>query len=120
MDNILGNWSCVSGVINGNPLDANVAASLKLKMTTDRYRTERGEQVLFDSTYKLDPARQPKWIEMVGTEGDSAGKSALGIFALNGDELKMCYTMPGGARPTEFESSAGSGRFLVTWKRLKA
>jgi hypothetical protein len=54
---------------------------------------------------------------MVGTEGDAAAKVAPGIYAIEGDVLKICYVMPGGERPKAFESTAGSGAYLVTWKR---
>jgi uncharacterized protein (TIGR03067 family) len=115
---IQGEWTCVSAVVDGKSLPAQVVAKLKLVMTAERYRTVRGEEeVLFDSTYRLEPGRDPKWIEMVGTEGDVAGKAALGIYALDVDTLNICYTMPGAERPGEFESRAGSGRYLVTWKR---
>jgi uncharacterized protein (TIGR03067 family) len=117
--NIIGNWSCVSATVDGKPLGEKVVASLRLKMTAERYRTERDGEVLFDSTYKLDQEKSPRWIEMIGTEGDAAGKAGLGIYKLDGDSLTMCYTMPGGQRPKEFESAAGSGRFLIVWRREK-
>jgi uncharacterized protein (TIGR03067 family) len=116
---IVGEWSCVSAVIDGNPLDEKVAAMLTLKMTAERYRTERDGVVLFDSSYTLDESREPKRIEMIGTEGEFAGKVAMGIYAIEGEIMKMCYTMPGGERPGEFESVAGSGRFMIVWKRIK-
>ena len=47
-----------------------------------------------------------------------AGKEAHGIYVLDGDTLRICYTMPGERRPTAFESAAGSKAFLVQWKRL--
>ena len=112
-----GTWTCVTATIDGKPLDAKVAAKLRLVMTADRYRTERGDEVLFDSTYRLDAAHDPKYIEMTGTEGEAAGTPALGIYSLEGDTLKICYTMPGGHRPTTFESAPGSKAFLVTWQR---
>jgi uncharacterized protein (TIGR03067 family) len=74
-------------------------------------------EVLFDSTYTVDPSKEPKRIEMVATEGDAAGKPALGIYAVEGETLRMCNVLPGGQRPTAFESRAGSKAFLVTWKR---
>jgi uncharacterized protein (TIGR03067 family) len=112
-----GAWTCVSAVVDGKPLPEKVAAQLKLVLTAERYRTEREGEVLFDSTYRLDAEQDPKWIEMVGTEGDAAGKPALGIYRVDGDTLKICYTMPGGKRPKDFESVAGSGAYCVTWKR---
>src|SRR5204863_9486648 len=91
----------------------------RLTITAERYRTERADEVLFDSTYRLDPSTDPKQIEMTATEGDAAGKPALGIYAVDGDTLRMCYVLPGRDRPGTFESTPGSKAFLVTWKRTK-
>jgi len=77
---------------------------LRLTLTADRYKTERGEQVLFDSTYKINAAKSPAQIDMIGTEGELTGKAALGILKLDGDSLTMCYVMPGKDRPAAFES----------------
>jgi uncharacterized protein (TIGR03067 family) len=107
-------------VVNGKPLDKEAIAKLRLVMTAERYRTERGDdEVLFDSTYQLSPASDPKQIQMTGTEGDAAGKPALGIYSLEGDTLKICYTMPGGERPKTFESKPGSNVFFATWTRVR-
>ena len=116
---IQGNWACAAAVIDGKPLDGKVTAKLKLVMTAERYRTERGDdEVLFDSTYRLDTGHDPKRIEMTGTEGAAAGKPALGIYSLDGDTLRICYTMPGAERPKGFESKTGSKAFLATWTRV--
>jgi uncharacterized protein (TIGR03067 family) len=118
--NLAGTWSCSSAVIDGRPLADETAKQLKLTMTTDRYKTERGDQVLFDSTYKVDAAKTPVQIDMIGTEGDLKDKAALGIVKLDGDLLTMCYVMPGKERPTAFESAPQSGVFLVVWKRASS
>jgi uncharacterized protein (TIGR03067 family) len=115
--NLVGSWSCSSAVIDGRPLAYETARQLKLTLTADRYKTERGDQVLFDSTYKLDAAKNPTQIDMIGTEGELKDKAALGILKLDGDQLTMCYVMPGKERPTAFESAPQSGVFLVVWKR---
>ena len=114
-----GSWTCVSAVVDGKPLPEKTVRQLKLVLTADRYKTERGDEVLFDSTYRLDPGHKPGRIEMIGTEGDAAGKPALGIYLLEGDTLKICYAMPGGKRPERFDSAPGSGAFLVLWRRAK-
>ena len=112
-----GVWTCASAVIDGKPLAEEAAKNLKLTLTADRYKTERGEQVLFDSTYKVDTAKSPPEMDMIGTEGDLKGKAALGIYKLAGNTLTICYVMPGKERPTAFESQPQSGAFLVVWKR---
>ena len=115
---VQGDWVCVAATVDGKALDEKVTSRLRLVLTADRFRTQRGdEEVLFDSTYRLDSGHDPKQIEMTGTEGEAAGRQALGIYALEGDTLRICYTMPGAERPKEFESKPGSKAFLVTWTR---
>ena len=112
-----GVWTCASAVIDGKPLAEEAAKNLKLTLTADRYKTERGEQVLFDGTYMVNAVKNPPQIDMIGTEGDLKGKVALGIYKLDGDTLTICYVMPGKERPAAFESQPQSGAFLVVWKR---
>ena len=88
-NNLIGNWTCVSATIDGRPLPAETVKQLRLTLTADRYKSERGDQVLFDSTYKVDPTKDPPQIDMVGTEGDIKGKPAPGIYNLDGDTLTI-------------------------------
>jgi uncharacterized protein (TIGR03067 family) len=119
-DKLVGIWTCESGVNDGKALAEETVQKLRLTLTKDGgYKTERGKQVLFDSIYKIDARKRPKHIDLIGTEGDNAGKAAQGIYVLEGDTLKICYTMPGAQRPKEFESTTGSGATLVVWKRHK-
>lgn len=120
MDRLAAKWECVSGVNDGKPLNDETVKRLRLTLTKEGgYKTELGEQVLFDSTCRLDAAKQPAQIDMIGTEGANKGQAAQGIYKLEGDRLTICYTMPGQQRPANFESQPGSGATLVTWRRAK-
>jgi uncharacterized protein (TIGR03067 family) len=114
-----GAWFCASATINGRPLSDTAVKKLHLTMTDTRYKTERNDEVLFDSTYRLDATKTPVQISMVGTEGDLIGKEAQGIIAVEGDTLKICYTMPGKPRPITFASATNSEAYLIVWKREK-
>ena len=116
-DNLSGTWSCVAATVDGKALAKETTDLLRLTLTQNRYKTEKGSEVLFESTYTLDPAKDPKQINMIGTEGDLAGKEAQGIYSLDGDVLRICYVMPGINRPAAFESRTGSKAFLVVWQR---
>jgi len=116
---LAGSWTCASATIDGTPLAAETAKVLTLTLTADRFKTQRGEQVLFDSTYTVDATKDPKQIDMIGTEGDLKGKPALGIYKLDGDKLTLCYTMPGKERPAKFESAPKSGVYLIEWQRAR-
>ena len=118
--NIEGTWLCVSATINGKALPTTTTDMLRLTLTKDRYKTEKGAEVLFDSTYTIDPSKSPKEIDMVGTEGELTGKVAPGIYLIDGESLRICYVMPGLPRPKTFESAEGSQVFLIVWKRAPA
>src|SRR6266481_2685758 len=120
LESMEGAWVCSSATINGKQMPETTVKLLRLTLTKDRYKTEKGDEVLFDSAYKLDTAKDPKQINIVGTEGELKGKEAQGIYSLDGDTLKICYTMPGKSRPTAFESAAGSAAQCVVWKRKGA
>lgn len=112
-----GIWKCVTATIDGTALPEVVVNALRLTLTKDRYKTEKGDQTLFDSQYVADTNHEPPHIDITGTEGPMAGQTAQGIYAQAGDTLKMCYTMPGSPRPTDFESRAGSGAYFIVWSR---
>src|SRR6266581_3684679 len=75
-----GTWNCVSATVNGRALPEATVKLLRLTLTKDRYKTEKGNEVLFDSSYTLDPAKEPKQINIVGTEGELKGQEAQGIY----------------------------------------
>jgi uncharacterized protein (TIGR03067 family) len=116
---LAGTWQCVAATNAGQPLAEEKAKQLRLTLTTERFKTQLGEQVLFDSTYTIDAAKNPVQIEMIGTEGDLKGKPAIGIIKLDGERLTLCYVYPGYERPIAFESLSGSRATLTVWKRAE-
>jgi uncharacterized protein (TIGR03067 family) len=115
---LAGAWTCVSATNDGKALAEETVKMLRLTITKEGgYKTERGDQVLFDSTCKIDSAKTPKQIDLVGTEGENKGKVAQGIYALDANTLTICYTMPGKGRPKALESKPGSAATLIVWKR---
>jgi len=118
-EKLAGIWTCVSATNDGKELPEAIVKQLKLTLTKDRYKTEKGTAVLFDGIYKIDSEKKPKHIDITAPEGEQAGKTSMGIYVLEGDTLKMCYANPEKDRPKEFESKAGSGVTLVTWKRAR-
>jgi uncharacterized protein (TIGR03067 family) len=50
---------------------------------------------------------------------DKEGHRALGIYSVEGDKLRICWTERGKARPTEFATKPGSGFDLWVLKREK-
>jgi uncharacterized protein (TIGR03067 family) len=117
---IEGVWACVEATNGGQEIPDEKASQLRLTLTANGFKTQLGEQVLFDSTYTLGTSKSPVEIEMIGTEGDLKGKPALGIIKMEGGRLTLCYVLPGlGERPKAFESQPGSKATLTVWKRAE-
>jgi uncharacterized protein (TIGR03067 family) len=69
-------------------------------------------------TYKLDPTKTPKSIDCLLSEGPYKGLVVAGIYELNGDTLKICWSAWGVLEhPIEFSATPGSQRALVILKR---
>lgn len=116
---LIGDWTCVSAVVDGKSLPEQTAKQLHLTITQTRYITTKGAETLFDSVYRLDLSEKPRRIFMLGNEGDLTGKEAQGIYEISGDTLRICYAMPGDGdpAPVAFESAPGSKAYFTTWSR---
>src|SRR5262245_65584155 len=71
-------------------------------------------------TFKLDPAKKPKAMDVTYDDGPNKGKTNHAIYALQGDTLTICrHQQPARERPKEFTSEAGSDRALIKWKKVR-
>src|SRR5262249_51896610 len=113
-DKLDGKWLVVSIERDGKADDAfkggmRVIAGGKYTLTDKNGKATPG-------TFKVDPSKKPKAIDMTPTEGQYKGKTLLGIYEIDGQTLKICFTEPGKDRPTEF---ASKGAVLAIHKREK-
>jgi len=69
--------------------------------------------------YTADPGQKPAALDLEVMDGADKRDSQMGIYELDGDALRICTSHNGIARPTKFESTAGSGHRLITLKRVK-
>ena len=83
-----GKWVCESAIVNGASLTDEVVQELVLNLTEDRFKTQSGDEVLFDSTYRVDTAKNPAHINMLGNEGELSGKDALGYIPIKCRSIK--------------------------------
>jgi uncharacterized protein (TIGR03067 family) len=79
-----------------------------------------------DETFKLDPAKNPKHINVLTVDDKGKAITLPGIYELQGDVLKLCFPFPFegnfdkiGKRPTEFRSKRGGNDVLEVYKREK-
>jgi uncharacterized protein (TIGR03067 family) len=113
-----GTWKFVSLEMEKMKLSEEALKHFQLKLEGDKFTTI-DENRKSHGTFKVDPAKKPKTIDMTMTDGPLKGKTMVGIYELEGDTYKVCVDMSGKTRPTELAIKPGSGFILEVLKREK-
>jgi uncharacterized protein (TIGR03067 family) len=106
-DKIQGLWKLVQELKDDKEYDINETSFdfFHLRFKGDKVTVELKDSKE-EATYKLDPSKKPRRIDLKPTTGEYKGKTLLGIYELDGDKLKLyAANEPGDDRPTEFKSS---------------
>jgi uncharacterized protein (TIGR03067 family) len=116
-----GTWTAVTAEKGGQ--EQADAGDHTLTFDGDTFTISRKGQTFLKGTFKVDETQKPKTIDMEIKESpkeEHKGKTVLGIYELDGDNLKWCAANPGATeRPKSFKTEAGSDLLLVTLKREK-
>ena len=116
-----GVWTVVTSQKNGK--EHENASDHALTFDGDTFTITRKGQPLLKGTFKVDETKKPKTIDMEIKEApkeDQKDKMVLGIYELDGDNLKWCAADPGTlVRPKEFKAETGSECLLAILKREK-
>jgi uncharacterized protein (TIGR03067 family) len=112
-----GKWKFVERVIDGKKGD------LKGTWTITGNKLSYASDSDVWAVLHLDATTKPKTFDFDHDSKDpkKAEKGIKGIYAIDGDTLKVCVAIPGKAkdRPKSFESKEGSGLALTVLKRVK-
>lgn len=115
-----GSWQAVKLEGDGKPAPDEIQKSFQMTIKDDKMIITMRGAPNRDCKFKLDPS-DPNFIDITGAIKGKEGDTLLGIFSLEGDQLKICFPetkdLP---RPTEFTSSAGSHLGVMILKRVKA
>ncbi len=117
MAKLQGAWSAVSDEREGMKAPDERVKMVKITIQGDKLIAHDGNNTL-EMKYILDPSKNPKTIDITYLDGELKGESSQGIYALDGDTLKICMHR-GTNRPTEFETKPDSQRHLLVLKREK-
>jgi uncharacterized protein (TIGR03067 family) len=115
---IQGSWKPVTAERGGKPFPDEILKTMKLVMNDGKYTVTVGERP-DEGTVKLDPAKEPRAMDIVGVKGPNQGKKIPAIYELTDATLRICYDLSGKARPKEFKTRANTQLFLVEYKRQK-
>ena len=111
-----GEWSMVSGFMDGHPIDRSMVKSGKRLTRGNQTSVQFGPQVFIKATFTVDPAKSPREIDFVHTQGMHKGKTQLGIYECDGKKLRLSSSTPGQPRPLDFEPRKGDGKTVAEWK----
>jgi uncharacterized protein (TIGR03067 family) len=86
-----GAWDIISGVVAGKKVPPAVLPVTQLIIKGDQLRLKLKEPGITEWTFKVDPAKKPKEIDLT----PKGAKRALPcIYSLEGTELRLCMPLP--------------------------
>lgn len=119
LERLQGTWTLESMESDGEARPPEHFKGWNAVYEGDTVTLRAGEQVRRRGIITLDPTRSPKAINTWDRDGPNEDQTLAGIYELEGDTLKLCFSRPGEARPTDFRTKDGPGHLLVVYKRKK-
>jgi uncharacterized protein (TIGR03067 family) len=117
-DALQGTWKVVSAERDGKPVEE--LKGFLMTFAKDTFAIKKGEEVVVKGTFKIDPSKSPKVMEMKITEGEGKGKDAHAIYELTKGGLRWCSGEAGkDDRPKEFATNQGAAHILATMEKGK-
>ena len=115
-----GTWTATKAEREGKAADDVIGHRLSFTGKSFRIASKDGKP-LYAGTIRVDSSAKPAAIDFEHTEGTLKGKTWKGIYALEGDTLKICDNAANldKGRPATFEAKSGSGHVLITFTRAK-
>ena len=113
-----GTWRIVSLETEQGKIGEDALKDFRLIIEGDKF-TAKEQSGEVHGTFKVDPAKKPKTIDIIMKDGPMKDTTMLGIYELDGDTVKFCFAAPGKDRPSDFTAKEGSQRTLSVWKRDK-
>jgi len=118
VERLQGTWNFVLLEVEGAKLPEAMLSGSKIIIKGENFKSISAG-VTYEGKIKIDPAKTPRTLDLIFTDGPEKGRTSLGIYDLTGDDLKICLSLAGSTRPTEFVSKPGSGFAFEVLKREK-
>jgi uncharacterized protein (TIGR03067 family) len=124
-EQLQGTWMMVSREFQGKKATKEELEKLNTKIVVKGdsitvWSKDAGtDEVLSELTFKLDPATKPRSLDFTITNGPTKGQTAVAIYELEGDSLRVCYATGDAKRPTQFAATNDTEWVLLSYKREK-
>ncbi|MFL5244599.1 MAG: TIGR03067 domain-containing protein [Gemmataceae bacterium] len=116
---IQGTWKLMSFEVAGKGDEDTKDENRVLVIEGDKITVNNDGKEVEKDSFTLDPSKKPKAIDFVTLSDNDKDKKRLGIYELDGDNLKICIDEKGEKRPTEFATKEGGNLVLVVLKHVK-
>src|SRR5262249_5802478 len=113
-----GTWVATSMEINGKPgIVKRTRFTFQGEKLLVRHEKDEGKDV--EWSYKIEPKKSPRQIDIVSVQSSGREKTLHGIYEVKGDELKLCFENGGKAenRPTKFATNKENEEALIVFKK---
>ncbi len=119
MELFQGAWSLVAIEQNGEKVPDDKLTNVRLLIEGNKRILKERDRLVTRSTFRLDASKNPRWIDVtVQAGGELTGKTLHGIYEIDGDTQKICFSLQADERPRDFTARQDSGRLLQVFKRL--
>lgn len=116
-EKLYGTWTLTAAELKGMALPNPDAAELTIVISKDGKAVMKTKEKTTDATYKVDPAKTPKEIDIIPPASDASKPTLKCVYEVDGDTLKICIPISGPTkRPTAVD---GKENMLWTLKRQK-
>ena len=116
-EKLAGTWQVVSVEADGQAVPAKQFRGLTMTFKAGKFTARQGQGEKQEGTYRVDPGKTPKQIDIRHTTGPLAGRDQLAIYSLAGNTLKVCSSGSDKERPDGFATRGQEGRVLMTLRR---
>jgi uncharacterized protein (TIGR03067 family) len=116
-EKLAGTWQVVSVEVDGQAVPPKEFRGLKMTFKAGKFTAQKGQGDKQEGTYKLDPSKSPKQIDISRKDGPAEGRNQLAVYSLAGNTLKICSAGSDKERPDGFATRGKEGRVLMTLRR---
>jgi uncharacterized protein (TIGR03067 family) len=92
---------------------------LQLIFTDDKVFFNKDNTRIQEAKYKANPSAKPRTIDVTHLTGRFEGQTFRGIYELEGDTLRICWSESGQKRPMNFATKADTADTLLVLKWAK-